>query len=101
MLLKDRTMTLLHTQYYCEVCMRTFKKREHLEHKSETNHTFTKKIVYPAEIFDDEPAVSVHLSKPIEQNRQIDYCIDCKKEAFSVQMHKQLGHMVYSKRVGI
>lgn len=90
-------MTLLHTEYYCDDCRRTFLREQSKEHKWETGHLITKKIIYPSEQFEDEPQVKIETSKPVEFKPAIDFCIDCSKEVLAPALHKSMAHMVFKK----
>ena len=92
-------MTLLHTEYYCDDCRCTFKRADSQQHKWDTGHSITKKVIYPSEIFEDEPQIKIETSKPIEYIRDIDFCIDCSKEVLAPALHKSSGHMVFKKKV--
>ncbi len=91
-------MTLLHTEYWCDQCRFTLKKLNAKDHTYETGHLITKKIIVPAEEFEDEPSLLVEPSKPVEC-KEVDYCVDCSKEAFAPALHKMRGHMVYVRTI--
>ena len=97
---EKKTMTLLHTEYYCDHCRLTLRKQESMEHKWNTGHDITKKVIYPSEIFDQEPTLVIEPSKPVELNiKEVDFCIDCSKEVIAPKLHTLRGHLVFKKKV--
>lgn len=90
-------MELLHTEYRCEDCDVLLKKGAATLHKWDTGHNILKKIVYPNS-HNEVDTMKIDLDATQEILKDIDYCLECRKEVMMPALHKNQGHSVYKKR---